>query len=184
MGVEERDALMLLPQASNLTGERRVVGVEVKTSPLCNVGRVRLEAWPIERFAIEGRGWDEFRRRLTGIERSSARIAIDVDDGAREPRPQHSRAEWPDKVVELVEPPIRIFAREPRIDEIRFEPKQICPRMRNTDDERRAAGLDHDPVGTLAGHRVGFSSPGSAPGPIASMTALRLTRLVAAMMSG
>ena len=56
MGVEERNALMLLAQASNLAGKRGVVGIEVKTPPLRNVGRVWGQSWPIEGFAIEGRG--------------------------------------------------------------------------------------------------------------------------------
>ena len=173
MGVEQRDALMLLAQASDLAGERRMVGIEVKTPPLGDFGRVRRAARPIERLAVEGRGWDEFRRRLTGIERGAARIAIDVDDRAREPRAHQCRAERRDKVVELVEPPIGVLAREPRIDESRLECHEIRPRVRNADDERRIAALDDEPVGALAGHRAGFSSPGSAAAPTASMTALR-----------
>ena len=184
MSVEQRDAFMLLAQASNLSGERRMVGVEVKTPPVGNVGRVWLEAWPIERFAVEGRGRDEFRRRLTGIERSAARIAIDVDDRAGEPRAHQGRAERCDKIVKLVEPPIGVLAREPRIDESRFESQEVRSRMGNADDERRIAALDDEPVGTLGSHRAGFSSPGSAAAPTASMTALPLTRLVAAAMSG
>ena len=40
MGVEQRDALMLLAQARDLSAERRMVGIEVKTSPLGNFGCV------------------------------------------------------------------------------------------------------------------------------------------------
>ena len=43
MGVEQRDALMLPAQASDLAGERRMIGIEVKTPTVGNVGRVRRE---------------------------------------------------------------------------------------------------------------------------------------------
>src|ERR1700677_1536165 len=205
MGVEERDVLMLLAQARDLAGERRVIGIEVKTPAVCDVGRVRrlaqaIErlagagpggarvrrrlAQAIERLAVEGRGRAEFRRRLTRIERSAAWIAIDVDDRARQLGSHQCRAERLDEIVERVEPPIRVLAREPRIDEGRLEAEELCPRMGNADDERRIAALDDEPVGTLGGHRAGFSSEGSATAPIASMTAPLLTRLLAVAMSG
>ena len=128
--------------------------------------------------------WGRVRRRLTGIERSAAWIAIDVDDRAREPCSHQCRAEGRDKIVELIEPPIGVLAREPGTDESRLECHEIRARMGNADDERRIAALDDEPIGALAGHRAGFSSPGSAAAPTASMTAPLLTRLVAAMMSG
>src|ERR1700677_333057 len=120
MGVEERDVLMLLAQARDLAGERRVIGIQVKTPAVCDVGRVRRLARAIERLAVKGRCRAEFRRRLTRIERGAAWIAIDVDDRAREPRPYQCRAERRDEIVERVEPPIGVLAREPRTDESRL----------------------------------------------------------------
>ncbi len=125
-----------------------MVRIEVKAPPLGDLGRVRRSARPIERLAIEGRRWDKFCRRLAGIERSAARIAVDVDDRARKPRPHQCRAERRDEIVELVEPPIRVLAREPRIDEGRLERQQVRSRMGNADDERRVAALDDEPVGS------------------------------------
>src|ERR1700677_1643790 len=184
MGVEQSHPFVSLPEACDLAGERRVIGIEVKTPAVCDVGRVRRLARAIERLAVEGRGRAEFRRRLTRIERSAAWIAIDVDDRARQLGSHQCRAERLDEIVERVEPPVRILAREPRIDEGRLEADELCPRLGNADDERRIAALDDEPVGTLGGHRAGFSSEGGATAPIASMTAPVLTRLLAVAMSG
>src|ERR1700679_357607 len=147
MGVEQSHPLVLLAEARDLAGERRVIGIEVKTAPLGDFSCVRRVDRAIERLAIKGRGRDEFRGRLTRIERSSAWIAIGVDDRARQPRAHNSRAERLDKVVERVEPPIRVLAREPWIDEARLEAEELCPRVGYADDERRVAALDDEPVG-------------------------------------
>ena len=155
---------MLLAQASDFGGERRVIGIEVKAPPLGDFSRVRGSAGPIKQLAVERGRRDEFCRRLAGIKRGAARIAIDVDDRAREPRPHHSRAEWRDKIVKRVQPPIRVFAREPWINEGRFESEELCPRVGNADDERRIAALDDEPIGTLGGHRAGLSSRGQRRG--------------------
>src|SRR5580692_11496913 len=161
-----------------------MVGVEIKAPAFGDFSRVRGVARAIQWLALEGRGRDELRRRLTGIERYAAWVATDVDDRARELCPHQRRAERRDKVVELIEPPIRVLAREPRINESRFEPEELCSRVRNADDERRIAALDDKPVGMCGGHRGSPSSEGRVAAPTASMTALRLARFVAAAMSG
>jgi hypothetical protein len=79
---------------------------------------------------------------LTRIERGPARIAIDVDDRPRKLRTHQCRAEERDEIVERVEPPIRVLAREPRIGEGRLEAEELCASMGNADDERRIATLD------------------------------------------
>ena len=183
MGVEQRDAPMLLAQPPDLFAKRRVVRIEVETSSVCNVGCVWGQACAIERLAVERGRRDEFCRGLTGIERGAARIAIDVDDRARKPRAHHSRAERRDKIVKPIKPPIGVFAGEPRTYESRVESEEIRPRVGNADDERRVAALDDEPIGAF-GHRAGVSSPGSAAAPTASMMALPPTRLVARVMSG
>src|SRR5580704_17972091 len=165
---------MLLAQASDFGGERRVIGIEVKAPPLGDFSRARGSAGPIKRLAVERGRRDEFCRRLTGIKRCAARIAVDVDDRARKPRAHQCRAKGGDEIVERVEPPIRVLAREPRTDEGWLEAEELCSCVGSADDERRIAALDDEPVGALAGHRAGFSSPGSAAAPTASMTALRL----------
>ena len=88
------------------------------------------------------------------------------------------------EIIELVEPPVRILAREPRIDEGRLEVEEVYSRVGNADDERRLAALDDEPVRTPGGHRAGPSSAGSVAAPTASIMAPRLTRRVAAAMSG
>ena len=137
-----------------------MIGIEVKAAALGDFKRVRRQPRAIERLAVEGCGRDEFRRRLTGIERSAARIAIDVDDRARKPRAQQRRAERRDEIVELVEPPIRVLAREPRIDESGLEPEEVCARVGNADDERRLAALDDEPVGMRRRSSRGPLKPG------------------------
>jgi hypothetical protein len=67
VGVEQRDALMLLAQASDFGGERRVIGIEVKAPPLGDFSRVRGSAGPIKQLAVERGRRDEFCRRLAGI---------------------------------------------------------------------------------------------------------------------
>ena len=161
-----------------------MIGIEVKAAALGDFKRVWRQPRAIKRRAVEGCGRDEFRCRLTGIERSAARIAIDVDDRARKPRAQQRRAERRDKIIELVEAPIRVLARDPGIDESGLEPEEVCARVRNADDERRLAALDDDPVGTERCHCAGLSSPGSVAAPTASMTVPSLTSLVAVAMSG
>ena len=74
MGVEQRDALMLLAQASDFGGERRVVGSEIKTPSLGDFSRVLRSALPIKRLAVERGRRDQFRCRLAGIKRGAARI--------------------------------------------------------------------------------------------------------------
>src|ERR1700727_992459 len=105
MGVEQRHALMLLTEPRDLGGERGMVGIEIKAPSLGDFGRVRRSARPIERLAVEGRGWAELRRRLTRIERSAARVAIDVDDRARKFRAEQSCAERFAKMFKWSTPP-------------------------------------------------------------------------------
>ena len=89
-----------------------------------------------------------------------------------------------DEIVKLVEPPVRVLAREPGIGEGRLKAEEICSRMRNADDERRLAALDDEPGRMLGAHRASLSSDGQRRDPDASMTAPSLTSFVAAAMSG
>ncbi len=148
-----------------------MIGIEIEAPAPVDFARVRRLALAVERLAVEGRGRDKFRRRLAGIERGAARIAIDVDDRARKFRAHERRPERAGEIVEFVEPPVRVLAGEPRTDESRLEVEEVCPGVRNADDERRVPALDDEPVGTLVAHRAGLSSEGSATAPTASIAA-------------
>ena len=103
----------------------------------------------------------------------------------REKSRAHERSpERRDEIVKLVEPPVRVLAREPGIGEGRLKGEKINSRVRNADDERRLAALDDEPGRMLGGHSGALSSEGSAAAPAAPMTAPSLTSLVAAAMSG
>ena len=175
---------MNLTEPGDLGRERRMIGIEIKTPPLGDFSRVRRLVRPVERLAVEGRSRHEFGRRLAGIERCAAWIAIDVDDRARKSRAHERSPERRDEIVKLVEPPVRVLAREPRIGEGRLKAEKIYARVRNADDERRLAALDDEPGRMLGGHSGALSSEGSAAAPAAPMTAPSLTSLVAAAMSG
>ena len=184
MGVEQTHAPMRPAEPRDLGRERRMIGVEVEAPSRGDFSRVRRLVRPVERLAVEGGGWAELGRRLARIERRAARIAIDVDDRARESRAHERSPDRRDEIVKVVKPPIRVLAREPGIDEGWLKPQKVNARVGNADDERRLAALDDKPVGILGAHRASLSSPGSAAAPTASTTAPSLTSLVAAAMSG
>ena len=77
-------------------------------------------------------------------------------------RAHDRRAERPDEIVELVEPPVGVLAREPRADEARLVVPELDAGVRNADDQRRLAASDIEPVRILAAHgaasRTGRSS--------------------------
>ena len=153
MGVEQHDAREALTKPRDLVRERLVIGIEGEQHPLgdlCVVGRI---AMPIERLAVESRGWAELGRRLAGIERGAGGITIDIDDRARDRRANDRRVERVDEVVELVEPPVGVLLREPRVDETLFVCAEIYARVGNADNQRRCAAPDHKPAGTLTSLR-------------------------------
>ena len=97
-------------------------------------------------------------------------------------RANERRVERADEIVELVETPVGVLAREPRVDETLFVCAEIYAGMGNADDQRRCAAPDHEPVGML-GHRAA-STPGNSAAPAASMIAPSRTRSIAACISG
>ena len=121
MRVEQRHAREVLAQAHDLGMERVVIGLEGEPQAVGGARFVGRLARTVERLAVEGSGRTEFGRRLAGIERGAAGIAIDVDDRARERRANERRIQRLDEIVEFVQPPVGVLAREPRIDELRLE---------------------------------------------------------------
>src|SRR5208337_2166371 len=181
MRVEQGDAGESRPEPRDLPMERVVIRVKVGPSAPVDLDRVRNGA-RIERLAVEGRRRAEPGRRLTRIERGGARVAIDVDDRARQTRPHERRAEGSHEIIELVEPPVGILGCPPRTDEALLVLPQFEPAMRNADDQRRFALPDLEPV-RMRAHR-GASRTGSSPSPTASTIAPSRASRDAVRMSG
>src|SRR5579863_7680227 len=160
MRVEESHPSEPSPQPVDLAAKRRMIWVEIKPPPVADLIRSGRLSRPVKRLAVECRRRTEFCRLKARIEGGAARVAIDVDDRTRKQRPHDSCAERSDKIVKLLEQPIRVLPREPRIDEIRLERGEVRAGMRNADDQRRRAALDDQPVGALGGHRTALSRPG------------------------
>jgi hypothetical protein len=78
-------------QAGDFGFERGVIGIEPARTAAGDLGLVRHRTC-IERLTIKGRGRAQFGRRLPRIERGARRIAVAIDDRARNARGDQCRA--------------------------------------------------------------------------------------------
>ena len=182
--VERRSRGWTAPQPRDLGGERGVIGLEIEPPPLgdlCVVGRFALA---IERLAVEGRRRAELGRRLAGIERRAGRIAVDVDERARQRRADDRRAERARRNRRAAgSTSRRRLPRQPGATKRGLAAVELGSGVGNADDQRRVAALDRQPVGRGA-HRLAPSSAGSGVAPTAATIAPPRTSAVAAAMSG
>ena len=93
MGVIERDAAVSFGEPRDLGAEGVVIGREIEPAALGDLSLVWRFAGPVKRLAVERRRRAQLGRRLAGIERGAAGIAVDVDDRARNRGPHDRRAE-------------------------------------------------------------------------------------------
>src|SRR3546814_3818687 len=100
MGVVEQDAAMEGAQPRDLGGQRPVIGLEERPLAPRDLARIGRGA-PIERVAVEGRRGAQFGRRLPRIERGARRVAVHVDDAARDAGRHRRRAEIADESIKL-----------------------------------------------------------------------------------
>jgi hypothetical protein len=80
----------------------------------------------------------KFGRRLAGIERDAGRVAVEVDDEARQPRFDDGRLEALGEAVELAHMPVGVLDQfAARIELRRDLGRQAGAGMRHRQDERR-----------------------------------------------
>src|SRR5262249_44267059 len=120
----------------------------------------------VEGPGVEGLGGHQGGRDLAGIERGAGRIAIDVDDAARQRGVHRGRTEIGSEGVELVDVPVGVVTRELLRDEaVLAVVGNVEPGMGERYEERRSATVDGEPG---FGHAVFFRKwgvGGAAPLP-------------------
>ena len=170
-------------QSRDLGGERGVEGLEIEPPSIGDFLSVGRFALAIKRLAVEGRRRAEFGRRLAGIERRAARIAVDVDQRARQRGPDNRRAERAGEIVELGDVPIRVAARQPWAGETRLAAVEVEPGVGNATISGASSGSTTSQSGaSLIGSPM--RAPAAALSPTAATIAPPRTSAVAAAMSG
>ncbi len=149
MAVVDDDARMLLQQPLGFPAQRCVIRIEVECR---GARRSRLQSVrsrrAIERLAVERRRGAELRGRLARIERLTARIAIDVDDRARDVRAYDRRVELRSRsrtapARTSPHPCARATARSRRPS----SPRRSDARVRHAEQQRRGAAPNVQPLG-------------------------------------
>ncbi len=183
VGFVQHDRPVLSPQPADFGGEGLVIGGKPSPPAFGDLVLGRLLAAPVERLAVEGGGRAKLSGRLAGIEGGAAGVAIDVDYGARHRRAHQGRSHFAGEVIEPVDPPVGILARQPRRDQALFDLRRdLGSRVRETDDQRGRAALDGEPGGIGAHHAP--ASKGKGTVLAAAITRPSRTWAVAASMSG
>src|SRR3984957_13121340 len=104
---------MLLAKPRNLARQSMVIRVKVYAPPACYLLGIRCVTGPVEKLAVARRGGVELRRGLPRLKGNTGGVAIGVDDRARKRGADDSRPEVVREAIKLVDPPVRILAREP-----------------------------------------------------------------------
>ena len=161
----------------NLGGEGVVIGPEISLATASDLGLVR-RGLP-DRRAVEGRGRHQLGRRLAGIQRDAGRVAVEVDDEARELRLDDGRLEALGEGIELAHMPVGVLDQlSARIELRRDLGRQAGAGMRHRQDQRRGAARDGDDAGAHAESSAKLSTPAALP------SAPESTSSVAAARSG
>ena len=118
VAVVEDHGRMRLAQAGQLGGDGGVVGLEIGCAPGRDLGRIR--CLTPQGLAVERRGRAQLGRGLARIEGHARRVAIHVDDRARDRGAHDGGVEVGGKVVEPVDPPVGVLAGKPWRDQPAF----------------------------------------------------------------
>lgn len=161
----------------DLGRQRRVIGLEIDRLAPLDFGGVRC-GLP-DRRPVEGRARHEFGRGLARIERDAGRVAVEVDDEARELRLDDGRRERCGEPVELAHMPVGILDQLSACVELRRDLRRNAGAgMRHREDQRGRTPRDRDDLGAHALHSAKLSRPAALP------TAPESTNSVAAARSG
>jgi hypothetical protein len=113
MAVIQHDVCMLGAQPGNGFGERSVIGIKKRAAPHGDLRAIRSKPLSIKRLPIECGRRAQLCRCLPGIQRNAGRIAIAIDDRARDGGADDCRTHCVRKVIQQIDPPIRVFAGQP-----------------------------------------------------------------------
>ena len=111
------------------------------------------------------RSWRAPARWCSGPDRATRRtgIAIDVDHGARDGGVDRGGAQVAHEIVELVDPPVGVLARQPRRHAARLDVgRDLGAGVRKADDQRRLALLDGEPCWVIRHHATSDVIPALA----------------------
>ena len=114
MAIVQHHHRMASSQPGDFARERAVVGLVVFGTALRDGACVRRRMRMIQGVTVEARGRTELGRRLTGVERGARRVAIHVDDGARDRGANSGRTQCVREIIEFINPPVGVAARKPR----------------------------------------------------------------------
>ncbi len=140
MAIVENHCPVNTAKASELCGERCMIGVEVGSAAACDLRPIGGVAGGVQRFPVEGRRRTQLRGGLARIQGGTRGVAIGVDEGARKGGAHEGHAEGRSEIVEAIHPPVRIFASQPRRHEAAGVYRgNLDPRVRHAENDRRCS---------------------------------------------